>query len=186
MSRELEQVKRAVDVCFGVELRFGKRWSNACSGGEVNYAIEACLFEYLFECGAIANVCFDECVTGIVEVFANVGALDFGFVEVVEVVNDRDLLDIASDIAREQTIHQMRTDETRAAGDQDGGLAIHPQTAAPSGYCSARRSSFASESTVVPLRFQAPSVSKRRSPMRRPHGAMTRPMARKSVRSACS
>ena len=40
-------------------------------------------------------------------------------------------------------------------------------------------------STVVSL-LHAPSVSNRRSPMRRPHGAMTRPMARKSVRSACS
>ena len=59
-------------------------------------------------------------------------------------------------------------------------------TAVPSGYCSANRSSLASESTVVPARFQAPSVSNRRSPMRRPHGAMTRPMALKSVRSACS
>ena len=44
----------------------------------------------------------------------------------------------------------------------------------------------ASESTVVPARFQAPSVSNRKSPMRRPHGAMTRPMALKSPRSACS
>ena len=58
MTRELEQVERAVDVCFGVELRFGKRWPNACSGGEVNYAIEVCLFEDLFECSAIANVDF--------------------------------------------------------------------------------------------------------------------------------
>ena len=59
-------------------------------------------------------------------------------------------------------------------------------SAAPSGYWSARRSSFASDSTVVPERFQAPSVSKRRSPIRRPQGAMTRPIARKSLRSTCS
>jgi hypothetical protein len=65
MARELEQVKRAVDVCFGVELRFGKRWSNACSGGEVNYAIEARLFEDLFECGAVANVDFVNAVARI-------------------------------------------------------------------------------------------------------------------------
>jgi hypothetical protein len=52
------------------------------------------------------------------------------------------------------------------------------QTAAPSGYCSASRSSFARISTVVPERFHAPSVSNLRSPMRRPHGAMTRPIAR--------
>ena len=55
----------------------------------------------------------------------------------------------------------------------------------PSGYCSASRSSFASPSTVVPCRFHAPSVSKRSEPMRRPHGEMTRPMARQSARSAC-
>ena len=58
-------------------------------------------------------------------------------------------------------------------------------TDAPSGYCNASLSSFASASTVVPD-FQAPCVSKRRSPMRRPHGEITRPIARKSVRSACS
>jgi hypothetical protein len=51
-------------------------------------------------------------------------------------------------------------------------------TPAPSGYSSANLSSLASVSTVVPLRFQAPSVSNRRSPIRRPHGAMTRPIAR--------
>jgi len=51
-------------------------------------------------------------------------------------------------------------------------------TPAPSGYSSASLSSLANVSTVVPLRFQAPSVSKRKSPIRRPHGAMTRPMAR--------
>jgi hypothetical protein len=51
-------------------------------------------------------------------------------------------------------------------------------TPAPSGYSSASLSSLASVSTVVPLRFQAPSVSNRRSPMRRPQGAMTRPIAR--------
>ena len=68
------------------------------------------------------------------------------------------------------------------------GAPVRPsrQTAAPSGYCNANRSSFASESTVVPDRFQAPSVSNRRSPIRRPQGAITRPIARKSVRSACS
>ena len=60
------------------------------------------------------------------------------------------------------------------------------QTPAPSGYSSASLSSRASVSTVVPARFQAPSVSKRRSPMRRPHGAMTRPIARKSLLSAWS
>src|SRR5262245_61735688 len=51
-------------------------------------------------------------------------------------------------------------------------------TPAPSGYSSASLSSLASVSTVVPLRFQAPSVSNRKSPMRRPQGAMTRPIAR--------
>ena len=51
-------------------------------------------------------------------------------------------------------------------------------TPAPSGYSNASLSSLANVSTVVPLRFQAPSVSNRKSPMRRPHGAMTRPIAR--------
>ena len=51
-------------------------------------------------------------------------------------------------------------------------------TPAPSGYSSASFSSRASVSTVVPLRFQAPSVSNRKSPILRPHGAMTRPIAR--------
>ncbi len=67
------------------------------------------------------------------------------------------------------------------------GITKRPRhIAAPSGYCSASRSSLASDSTVVPLRFHCPSVSKRRSPMRRPQGEMTRPIARKSPRSACS
>ncbi len=80
--------------------------------------------------------------------------------------------------------------EQRDAGFTDvrgsKSLTTRIHTAAPSGYCSANRSSFASRSTVVPDRFHAPSVSNRKSPILRPHGAMTRPIARKSVRSACS
>jgi hypothetical protein len=51
-------------------------------------------------------------------------------------------------------------------------------TPAPSGYSNASLSSRASVSTVVPLLFQAPSVSNLKSPIRRPHGAITRPIAR--------
>jgi hypothetical protein len=39
---------------------------------------------------------------------------DLGLVKVVEVVNDRDLIGAAA----KQTIDKMRTDKTRAAGDE--------------------------------------------------------------------
>src|SRR5262245_18312359 len=81
----------------------------------------------------------------------------------------------------ERLLDEVRSDEPGAPGDEQGAY-----TAAPSGYWSASFSSLVNESTVVPPRFQAPSVSKRRSPIRRPHGAITRPIARKSARSACS
>ena len=82
----------------------------------------------------------------------------------------------------ERVVNEIGADEAGSARDEER-TQLHRR---PLGILSASRSSFASESTVVPLRFQAPSVSNRRSPMRRPHGAMTRPMARKSARSACS
>src|SRR5262249_18774430 len=82
----------------------------------------------------------------------------------------------------EGVMNQVRADETCPAGYEKRSR----QTAAPSGYCNASFSSLVNDSTVVPPRFHAPSVSKRKSPIRRPHGAMTRPIARKSPRSACS
>src|SRR4051812_7564147 len=88
----------------------------------------------------------------------------------------------------------LRQGAVNAGGSQVGGLGRgvfgrpdrNSYTPAPSGYSNASLSSRANVSAVVPARFQAPSLSNRKSPMRRPHGAITRPMARKSVRSACS
>src|SRR6185369_14933455 len=57
VTRELEHVERAVDVCLVVELWFGKRRSYACAGCEMDQAVEVCVFKYLFECCTIANVC---------------------------------------------------------------------------------------------------------------------------------
>src|SRR3954466_5774708 len=88
----------------------------------------------------------------------------------------------------------LRQGAVNAGGSQVGGLGRgvfgrpdrNSYTPAPSGYSKASLSSRAKVSAVVPARFQAPSLSNRKSPIRRPHGAITRPIARKSVRSACS
>src|SRR5262245_36587935 len=64
----------------------------------------------------------------------------------------------------EDVMDEIRSDETGAPGEQKSRHGSARQTAAPSGYCSASRSSLANESTVVPVRFHAPSVSKRKSP----------------------
>src|SRR5688572_16481464 len=56
LSCELEQVQRAVDVGFIVELRLRQRWTDACACGEMNDAVECVGCEGLFECGAMANV----------------------------------------------------------------------------------------------------------------------------------
>jgi hypothetical protein len=51
----------------------------------------------------VANVRLDEFVTRIFAVLANVRAFDFGLVEIVEIVNDRDLIDVRA----EESIDQM-------------------------------------------------------------------------------
>ncbi len=59
--------------------------------------------ECFFECCAIANVDFDQLVTWIFEVVANVRAFDLGIVEVVEVVDNGDVFDVRS----EQSIDEV-------------------------------------------------------------------------------
>ena len=63
---------------------------------------------------------------------------------------------------------------------------LTPQTPAPSGIFQRQLQLARERIDRGSGLFQTPSLSNRMLPMRRPHGAITRPMARKSLRSACS
>lgn len=77
----------------------------------MNDAIELSIGERLFQSRAVSDIGFNKSVTRIAEVLADVGAFDIRFVEVVEIVDDRDLFDAGS----QQSIDKMRADEARAA-----------------------------------------------------------------------
>jgi hypothetical protein len=103
LAREFEEINRAVDIGFSVELGLAERRAHTRARGQVHDTVEASLFEELVECGAIANVCLGELVTLVFEVFANVLTFDLWFVEVVEVVNNSDLVNVRT----QQPIYKM-------------------------------------------------------------------------------
>src|ERR1700752_137656 len=112
MAREFEKIDGAVDVGFRVELRLAQRRTHARARGQVHDAVEVVLIEELVQCGAIANVEFDEFIAWVFEVFADVFAFNLWFVEVVEVVNNCNLIDISA----QQPIDKMRSDKASATG----------------------------------------------------------------------
>ena len=60
----------------------------------MNYAIEVCLFENLFECGPVAYVYLVDAVAWIFEVLADVLTFDRRVVEIIEIVDDGDACDV--------------------------------------------------------------------------------------------
>ena len=114
MARELEQVQRAVNICFCIELGLRERWPYACTSSEVNYAIEVSLVENSFERGSITNVYFVNAVTWIFEVLGNVFMFERGVVEIVKIVDDGD----ARNVGCKQAINEMRPDKAGAARDE--------------------------------------------------------------------
>jgi hypothetical protein len=78
LARQFQEIDCAVDVGFGVELRFAERRAYAGARGQVNDAVEVVLIENFFKRGAIANVDCGEFVSGIGYVFADVGAFYLG------------------------------------------------------------------------------------------------------------
>jgi len=81
----------------------------------MNDTIESVCAEDVFQCAVTANIYLGQCVSRIFNVFANVLAFDVWAVEVVEVVDDDDLIDVA----REQSINEMRADESGASGHEN-------------------------------------------------------------------
>jgi len=81
----------------------------------MDYAIEFSFMEDFFQRLEVANVGFNQSEVGIRNVLLNVRSLDRRIVEVVEVIDDCD-----SPVAfSHQTIDEVRTNEARAAGDEN-------------------------------------------------------------------
>src|SRR5918999_104783 len=78
----------------------------------MHYAIKLVVGENLVQRRAIADIDFCELVTRIFCMRADVVTLDCGIVEIVEVVDYRDLFDVVG----QQSIHEMGSDESCAAG----------------------------------------------------------------------
>ena len=91
VPRKFEQMQGAADVGFTVQKWLCEGWSHAGASGEVNNCIEVRVSEDWFERFQISNINFGEGITWIRQVTLNVVALDPGFVEVVKVVDYRDV-----------------------------------------------------------------------------------------------
>src|ERR1051325_4282465 len=112
-SGELQKIHRAVNVGFDVQTRLLERGTHASTRGQVNDTIVTCLLESLAQSIEIANVGREHFEIRIRLMVGDVRSLDRRVVEVVKVVDDRNLPDAFGN----ETIDQVRTNETRAAGD---------------------------------------------------------------------
>ena len=110
--RQFEQIERAIDVGFGVQLWLAQRWPHTGPGREMNDAVKS-FGKGTLECFRIANIGFDNFKLWILGVRADVISLDRRLIKIVKVIDDRDL-PIAF---AQEAIDQMGTDKPGAAGD---------------------------------------------------------------------
>ena len=112
--RELEQIQRAIDVCFRIEQWLCKRRPHTSACGEMDYAVKSPASKYFLQCSEIADVNFVQIVFQVCQVPACVLAFDRGIIEIVEVIDDVDVPIPFS----EQPIDKTRANESRTAGDE--------------------------------------------------------------------
>src|SRR6266496_2260653 len=113
ISGQLQQIHGSVNIRFHVKLRLPKRWPHAGAGGEVDDTIELGFAEYLLERTAVADVRLETPEVRIGKMRVNVLSLNRWFIEVIEIVDDRDPPLAFS----HQMIDKMRADEACTAGD---------------------------------------------------------------------
>src|ERR1043166_559741 len=113
LTRQLQKVHSAVDVCFSVKTRLSERRPYAGARGKMNYAIKSLVVECFLQSVKIANVCLDQAIVRVGEVLSNVCALNGRVIEIIEVIDDR----YTPVTFGQQPIDKVRPDESGAAGD---------------------------------------------------------------------
>jgi hypothetical protein len=117
----LEEVPRGETVDLLVEDRLRERRAHPGAGREVDHRVEALLGEEPEDELAVADVALDEPVTVLAFVRRDVGALERGIVEVVEVVEHDDAV-----AASAPAVGHVRADEAGSAGDEESHCAGDP------------------------------------------------------------